>query len=162
MVQMQAGAVLAGMYMSRAQAQLQAQETRKSRKKGKRKMGDGKAKYFTGDKFFQLAVDDTRERDEEEAGKEQRKTQCEAHTVELAAWKKENDSIRELNEAKKAALAADVEGWEVEKQEAKEEKRKRGWEKPKWKDYHPEVLLPRPKKSADGEDSQNGSDSDDD
>jgi hypothetical protein len=86
MVQMQAGAVLAGMYMSRAQAQLQAQETRKSRKKGKRKMGDGKAKYFTGDKFFQLAVDDTRERDEEEAGKEQRKTQHEAHAVELAAW----------------------------------------------------------------------------
>jgi hypothetical protein len=59
-------------------------------------------------------------------------------------------------------LAVDVDVWEVEKQEAKEEKRKRGWEKPKWNNYHPEVLLPRPKKSADGEDSQNGSDSDDD
>lgn len=135
MVNMHAGAVLSNMYASRAQTQLQTQETRKSRKKGKRKMGDGKAKYFTGDEFYQLAVEDERQRLEEEAGKDQRKTQRAAHAIELVEWKKENDAIRERNEAKKQLMVADVEAWEAEKQAAKEEKRRRGWEKPKWKDY---------------------------
>jgi hypothetical protein len=160
MVNMQAGAVLSNMYASRAQTQLQTQETRKSRKKGKRKMGDGKAKYFTGDEFYQLAVEDERQRLEEEAGKDQRKTQRAAHAIELVEWKKENDAIRERNEAKKQLMAADVEAWEAEKQAAKEEKRRRGWEKPKWKDYGPEVLLQRPKKSADDDESENGDETD--
>ncbi|KAJ7885300.1 hypothetical protein B0H14DRAFT_2338740, partial [Mycena olivaceomarginata] len=123
MVGMQAGVVLAGMNASRAQTQLQAQETKKSRKKGKHKMGDGKAKYFTGDEFFQLAVEDERQR-KEEAGKEQRKVQREARAVELSAWQKKNDLIRERNEAKKIVFAADLEAWEAEKTAAKEEKRK--------------------------------------
>ncbi|KAJ7348236.1 hypothetical protein DFH08DRAFT_865607, partial [Mycena albidolilacea] len=144
MVGMQAGVVLAGMYASR--------ETQN---------GDGKAKYFTGDEFFQLAVDDERQRKEEEAGKEQRKVQREARAVELAAWQKKNDLIRERNEAKKIVFAVDLGAWEAEKTAAKEKKRKRLWEKPKWKDYSPEVLLARPKKLADeDEDSENGSETD--
>jgi hypothetical protein len=73
----------------------------------------------------------------------------------------EDDLIRERNEAKKIVFAADLEAWEAEKTAAKEEKRKRLWEKPKWKDYNPEVLLARPKKLVDeDEDSENGSETD--
>jgi hypothetical protein len=57
-------------------------------------------------------------------------------------WKKKNDLIRERNEAKKVTFAADVTVWEAEKEAAKAERRKRDWDKPKWKDYEPEVLLP--------------------
>ncbi|KAJ7311745.1 hypothetical protein DFH08DRAFT_717916 [Mycena albidolilacea] len=162
MIEMQAGVILSGMYVSRAQTQLQAQETKKSRRKGKRKMGDGKAKYFTGDEFFQLALDDERRQKEEEAGKEHRKVAWDAHSLRLAAWKKGNERIRERNEAKKVTLAADLAAWEVEKQEAKQERHKAGWEKPKWKDYGPEVLLVRPTKAdkddEDDKESENGSD----
>ncbi|KAJ6600637.1 hypothetical protein B0H10DRAFT_2230902 [Mycena sp. CBHHK59/15] len=126
-------------------------------------MGDGKAKYFTGDEFFQLALDDECRQKEEEEGKGQRKAARDAHGLRLAAWKKGNKRIRERNEVKKVTFAADLAAWEVEKQEAKQEKRKADWEKPKWKDYSPEVLLVRPTKAdkdddEDDEESENGSD----
>ncbi|KAJ7236010.1 hypothetical protein C8J57DRAFT_1088474 [Mycena rebaudengoi] len=160
MIDMQAGVVLSTMYTNRSQAQLQAQEVRKSRKKGKRKMGDGKAKYFTGEEFFQLAVEDERKKAEEVAEKEQRKTSREAHATELELWKKKNDRIRARNEEKRATFAADTAAWEEERDAAKLEKRKRRWEKPKWKEYGPESLLARPKKPVDedsGEDDDEGS-----
>jgi hypothetical protein len=121
-------------------------------------MGDGKAKYFTGDEFFQLLLDDERRQKEEEVGKEQRKVARDAHSLKLVAWKKGN----ERNEVKKVTLAADLAAWEVEKQEVKQERHKAGWENPKWKDYGPEVLLVRPTKAdkddEDDEESENGSD----
>ncbi|KAJ7334640.1 hypothetical protein DFH08DRAFT_706956 [Mycena albidolilacea] len=162
MIKMQASVILFGMYVLCAQTQLQAQETKKSCRKGKRKMGDGKAKYFTGDEFFQLVLDDEHRQKEEGVGKEQRKVVQDAHSLRLAAWKKGNKQIRERNEAKKVTLVADLAVWEVEKQEAKQERCKAGWEKPKWKDYGLEVLLVRPTKAdkddEDDEESENGSD----
>ncbi|KAK7022995.1 hypothetical protein R3P38DRAFT_2779728 [Favolaschia claudopus] len=158
MIEMQAGSLLSGMYATRVQTQFQAQETKQSRRKGKRKMGDGKAKYFKGDEFFKLAQEDEQRQREEEAGKEQRKVARDAHSIRLAEWKKENEEIRRRNEEKRQEMAIDVAAWELEKQEAKQEKRKVGWEKPKWKDYGPEKLLARPTK-ADKEDDDSDEES---
>ncbi|KAJ7720262.1 hypothetical protein B0H16DRAFT_1336119 [Mycena metata] len=161
LIEVQAGAVLGGMWNKRAQVQLQTQETRKARRKGKGRMGDGKAKWFTGDDFFELAKKDALERAEETVGKEQRKVAREAHTVELAVWKRDNERVRERNEARKVTFDADTAAWEAEKEAAKAEKRKRGWEKPKRKEYNFETLLPRPKKVVeDDEEDGEGSDMD--
>ncbi|KAJ6608877.1 hypothetical protein B0H10DRAFT_2226474 [Mycena sp. CBHHK59/15] len=151
MLDMQAATVLAGMYSNRAQSQLQGIEERKQKKRGKRKMGDGKAKYFSGDDFYQLCLDDEKAKEDEAAEKEQRRVQREAHTSELAEWKKNNAAIRARNEAKKAKYAADKAAWDVESVAAKLQKRRPGWTKPKVKDYGVEVLLLRPKKPADEE-----------
>ncbi|KAJ6498187.1 hypothetical protein C8R47DRAFT_972033 [Mycena vitilis] len=161
-VDMQSTVILAGMYANSAQTQLQAQEARKSHKKDRRKMGDGRAKYFTGDKFFKLAQDDARDKEAEEVDKEQRKKARGTHTAELAAWKRDNAHIRERNEAKKTQFTLDTLTWEAEKKAAKAEKRKRDWEKPMWKDYKPELLLQRPslKKKGNDESDTEGEDGD--
>ncbi|KAJ7019762.1 hypothetical protein C8F04DRAFT_1146806 [Mycena alexandri] len=162
MIEMQAGVLLAGMYSTRAQTQLQAQETKTTKKKkgGRRKMGDGKAKYFTGEDFFRMAQQDALDKEEEEANKEKRKVDKESRAGVLADWQAMNNAIRDRNEAKKVTFSADVVAWEAERDEARAEKRKRAWDKPKWKDYTPELLLPRPKKPADDEDSDSSTDAD--
>ncbi|KAJ7803856.1 hypothetical protein B0H14DRAFT_3486970 [Mycena olivaceomarginata] len=79
---------------------------------------------------------------EEEADKEHRKSTRVAHAGELASWKQKNGHIRERNEARKVTFAMDTAAWEVERDEAKHDKRKRGWEKPKGKDYGAEIMIP--------------------
>ncbi|KAJ7053423.1 hypothetical protein C8F01DRAFT_996450 [Mycena amicta] len=159
MIEMQASLVLAGMYVDRTHGQLQAQEEKKNKKKSRRKMGDGKAKYFTGDEFLKLCEDDEAAKNKAEVEKADRQVQREAHAGELVAWKKENDLIRERNEAKKAQFKADTAAWETEKAVAKAEKRRPGWVKPKWAAYNAEKHLPRPKKPVDeDEDEEEGGD----
>ncbi|KAJ7729907.1 hypothetical protein B0H16DRAFT_1469782 [Mycena metata] len=162
MIEMQAGVLLAGMYSTRAQTQLQAQETKTTKKKkgGRRKMGDGKAKYFTGEDFFRMAQQDALDKEEEEANKERRKVDKESRAGVLADWQAMNNAIRDRNEAKKVTFTADVVAWEAERDEAKAEKRRKEWDKPKWKDYGSERLLPRPKKPADDDESDSSSNPD--
>ena len=157
MAGLQAGVVLSNVYTSEVQQQLQAAEE-KSKKKGKRRlMGDGKAKLFSGDEFFALCVEDERQRKEDEAEAEQRKTLREAFAATLAAWKRNCDAIRERNKERKQRFEEAVIAWEEEKQVAKCEKRRPGWPQPKWKrDFNPEVLPERPKRSSEGE--EEGSD----
>ncbi|KAJ7314669.1 hypothetical protein DFH08DRAFT_790759 [Mycena albidolilacea] len=154
MIKMQAGVVLAGMYVDQAHSQLQAAEERKTQKKGRRKMGDGKAKWFTSDAFIEMCVQDDQRREEEAAGKEGRRGEREARAVELAEWKKKNDVIRERNEVKKQVFEADKAAWEAEKDVAKAAKRRPGWGKPKWKDYGPGKLMPQPKKLVEDEEDE--------
>ena len=70
MLAMQAGVVLAGMYIDRTQERLQATEEKKKKGGKKRLMGDGKAKLFTGDKFYNLCVADEQEREKDATIKE--------------------------------------------------------------------------------------------
>jgi hypothetical protein len=65
MLAMQAGVVLAGMYIDRAQEQLQATEEKERKNGKKRLMGDGKAKLFTGDEFYNLCIADEQEREKD-------------------------------------------------------------------------------------------------
>ncbi|KAJ3831187.1 hypothetical protein F5878DRAFT_667818 [Lentinula raphanica] len=54
MIEMQAGVILSNIYVAQVNKQLQSKKD-KEKSKGKGKlMGDGKAKLFTGDEFFQL------------------------------------------------------------------------------------------------------------
>ena len=168
MVGMQAGVILANIYSSRVQGQLQAREEKKKDKGKKRLMGDGKAKFFSGDEFYAMCVEDERQRAEGEAKAVERKGQREIHAVALVTWKKDCDGIRERNRMKKMEYDAAVIKWEAEKAAAKLEGRRQGWQKPKWKqDYKPELMPERPKKSIeddnDASESDNGlSDGDDD
>jgi hypothetical protein len=60
MVGMQASVILSNLYVSRVQGQLQANEEKKGKKGKKRLLGDGKAKFFSGDEFYALCVEDER------------------------------------------------------------------------------------------------------
>ncbi|KAJ7022259.1 hypothetical protein C8F04DRAFT_971733 [Mycena alexandri] len=152
MMAMQASAILSGIHSNRVQSQLQAAEERKKKKEGngRRKMGDGKPKYFTGEAFYNLSLEDDRERVEQAAEKEQRQEQRTAHARNLVEWKKANEAIRERNEVRRATFVLDTAAWEEEKAAAKVDKRKPGWAKPKVRDYGIENLLPRPKKPVGG------------
>ena len=72
MMGMQARVVLANIYTSQVQGQLQAAEEKKKKKEKTRLMGDGKAKFFSGDEFYNLCVEDSQRR-EDEVVAEQRK-----------------------------------------------------------------------------------------
>jgi hypothetical protein len=167
MAEMQASTVLAGMYNNRAQAQLQAVEERKRRKTRRRKMGDGKAKYFSGDGFYQMCVEDDEKKEQEAAEKLRRAADREAHTGRLATWQEANDAIRARNAERREEYSADVASWEAEKTAAKAEKRRTKWAKPKLADYGIELLLDKPKKGDQDEreevdsDDESGNGSDD-
>ncbi|KAJ7728732.1 hypothetical protein B0H16DRAFT_239608 [Mycena metata] len=158
MAEMQASTVLAGMYTNRAQAQLQAAEERKRRKTGKRKMGDGKAKYFSGDDFYRLCVEDDEKKEQEAAEKLKRAADREAHASRLATWQEANEAIRTKNAERRAEYSTDVASWETEKAAAKAEKRRPNWPKPKLADYGIETLLPKPKKGDHDDPEEEDSD----
>ncbi|KAJ4496460.1 hypothetical protein C8R41DRAFT_918515 [Lentinula lateritia] len=159
----QAGLVLSNLYSVQVNRQLQAKEEKKSTKGKKRLMGDGKAKLFTGDEFYQLCVhNEQRQEDIENVNKRWDARQAQAEKI--SEWKKDNEAIKERNKAKKEEFSVAVTAWEAEKEMAKAEKRKPRWNKPKWKDYNPEKMKPRPKKPAedDGDDGDENSGSNND
>ena len=156
---MQASFVLANIYTSQVQKQLQAAEG-KWKKGKKRLIGDGKAKFFTGDEFFTLCVEDEQRREEEEAEAKQRWTQREGHAAVLVAWKTHCDGIKEENRCKPQEFERVMTQWEQEKASAKAEGRRSGWQKPRWKqDFQPEKLPACPKRQQD---ESSGDDDDDD
>ncbi|KAJ3858225.1 hypothetical protein EV359DRAFT_52403 [Lentinula novae-zelandiae] len=164
LMEAQAGLVLSNLYSVQVNRQLQAKEEKKSTKGKKRLMGDGKAKLFSGDKFYQLCVDDEQQRQEDIENANERRDARRAQAEKISEWKKDNKAIKERNKAKKEEFSVAVAAWEAEKEMAKAEKRKPRWNKPKWKDYNPKKMKPRPKKPAehDGDDGDENSGSDDD
>ena len=163
MLAMQVGVVLAGMYMDWAQEQLQAVEQKKKKNGKKRLMGDGKAKLFTDDEFYNLCIEDEQEREKDTADKEQQHIQRETHIAALMEWKKKNDAIRNRNEEKKATFNEALKAWEDDRDAAKREKRRPRWTKPRWKGYSPEVLIQCPKRvEAEDDDDESSSCDDDD
>jgi hypothetical protein len=72
MPEIQASTIVARIYNSKAQSQLQAAEEWKHCKTGNRKMGDRKAKYFSGDVFFNMCEADEQKKLDEAAEKERR------------------------------------------------------------------------------------------
>ncbi|KAJ3746480.1 hypothetical protein DFH05DRAFT_953283 [Lentinula detonsa] len=167
LILVQAGAVISNLYAMRANKQMQGSEEKaKNRGKGKKRlMGDGKAKLFTGDEFYGLCLDDEQKRQQELDDAHERRDMQQAHAGKLAEWKKQNDRIKERNEGKKVEYNKAVAAWEAERDQAKAEKRRTQWTKPKWREeYQPENLLPRPKKTtADADvDNDNEEESEDD
>jgi hypothetical protein len=56
-------------------------------------MGDGTAKYFSGDDFYQLCVEDEQKKLGEVAEKEKRKADKETHVASVATWQEANNVI---------------------------------------------------------------------
>ena len=57
-------------------------------------MGDRKAKFFSGDEFYTLCMEDEQMWEQEEAAVKQRKIQRDSHATMLAAWKRDCDAIQ--------------------------------------------------------------------
>jgi hypothetical protein len=150
MTGMQAGIVLSNVYTRTVQQQLQAVEEKNKKGKKWQLMGDGKAKFFSGDDFYAQCEEQERRLQEEEETAEKKRKQRETHALVLAAWEQERTLVRERNKVRKEKFDAAVAAWEVEKVLAKQEKRRPGWQKPKYrKDFLPENMPERPKR-ADG------------
>lgn len=64
-------------------------------------MGDGKAKFFTSDDFFQLCIDDEQQQQENVDNANEHWEAREVHAGWIADWKRENKAIKERNEVKK-------------------------------------------------------------
>lgn len=157
MAGMQAATILGGMYVDRAQKQLQALEKKKTEKSKKKLMGDGLPKLLDGDTFFQRVVDHEEQTEREKAEKEQRTTIRAAHSKEITQWQ-ENETARVARNKVKRALHKEVlAAWEEERQRAKAEKRRPGWIKPKLGPI--EKPIPRPKTQA-GDDEEELDDDD--
>ncbi|OCH93740.1 hypothetical protein OBBRIDRAFT_810929 [Obba rivulosa] len=144
--------------LARAHEQLQAQED-KSKKKRTKVFGDGLPKLLTGDEFFRQVQEFEQRVADEELQKAQRKASRVTHAAMLVAWKTQNKERKARNDARRAEYQATVKVWELEREQAKLEKRKTRWNKPKmWK---LEPAVPRPKRVVEDEDEVEDSSSDD-
>lgn len=88
-------------------------------------MGDGKAKYFTGNDFYTLCVEDNQRQKDEEAAAKEMEALKQNHAEALAAWNKINDAIRWRNKDKKDAYPEAVATWEAEQDQSRRRKRRR-------------------------------------
>ena len=82
--------------------------------------------------------------------KEERRHRREQHGEALVSWKKEEDERKRRNDERRQEHQAAVKVWETERDQAKSEKRRTGWTKPKLTGI--EKPVPRPKKPTDEED----------
>jgi hypothetical protein len=162
LVGMQASVILANLYTSQVQQQLQVAEEKRKKPK-KRLMGDGKAKLFSGDEFYNLCVEDEEKRQQEEAEAKQRKAHRENHAVALVAWREECEAVRERNRDKRQCFDEATRRWEEERGMAKSDKRRFDQPQPKWKqDFAPEALPARPKKRVEDDSVSEGEDNESD
>ena len=161
MMEMQASVMLANIYTSWVQGQLNASE-QKQNKKGKRwLMGDGKVKYFTSDDFYTLCVEDDQQQKHEAVAAKEREASKQNHAKALAAWNKLNEAIRQRNKDKKDEYTEALTIWEAEWDAVRAKKWQAFREKPRWKDWKPKKLLPRPKKHAEVDNDDENEDGED-
>lgn len=139
MKEMQASVVLTTLYTKRVRGQLEDSEARKRRKKeGNRLIGDGHAKWFSGDAFYNLCVAEDERRKGDQAEKATKADQRASHSAALADWNAKNDAIRKRNEPRRLAFHNAMVAWTAGKRPARE--------KPKLKDFGLEKLLEKPKR----------------
>ncbi|KAF8269102.1 hypothetical protein EI94DRAFT_1533840, partial [Lactarius quietus] len=132
MIRMQAQTILQLMYVEDIRGQLQGKEERmKKRAQTGRINMDGRAKVLMQDEVFEAM----------------QKSQA-AHDATMEASSKRKDAKERYSEAIevwKAGWAKAVEIWGIEKEWAKNDQRKPGWNKPKMPSM--EKALPKPKVS---------------
>lgn len=154
---MQANTILSTMYTKRVRGQLEDQEERKRRKtNGGGLIGDGHAKWFSGDAFFELCVEDDERRKAEAEEKGQRGDERSLHSKALARWREGNDEIRKRNEGRKVQFHAALVEWRAEQEAARAAKRKVAVVQPKLKDFGVEKLLDKPRRIVAGEGGDDG------
>ncbi|TFK59101.1 hypothetical protein BDN72DRAFT_781204 [Pluteus cervinus] len=148
MTRMQAGLVLGNMYVQRTQKQLNTAEEKSKKSRKRHLLQDGRAKYYTGDEFWEACVEDEQCQETEAEEKQRGQERREARAVELEQWKEQNDEIRARNKVRKDKWENDVKLWEAERDCAKALRKRPRWNKPKLGN---ERLLPRPTCTEEGD-----------
>jgi hypothetical protein len=129
---MQAQTVLHSMYLEGVRGQLQAQEEKKSKKRKTGKINmDGRAKILTQDDIVAGVQEwqDGQDKAVEEAAVKKRAR--EKYTAAMEIWKVRGMDRKERNAVLKGGWDKDVKKWTVERDNAKYERRKPRWTKPK-------------------------------
>lgn len=139
--------VMHGVYHDRTSSQLGTQEEKKKKKPTGKLMMDGNPRLVTGDRFYENAVDHDHEQDRLAAAKEQRKLTREERAEAMKEWKVKDDERKRLNAETTRVWKEAIALWEIERDEAKAEKRKRRWNQPKRGKLLP--AIPRPKATID-------------
>ena len=150
MIGMQATAVLQGMYVAKVQGHLEEHEMRARKKKtGNQLFGDGYGKLLSGNDFYKstLEIEEQAKWNAEE--KVERARKREEHATVVAEWKRNESARKARNDEVWTHHQVAVRAWEVER-DAKEEKRKLRWTKPKQGLL--EKPIPRPKKPDSSDD----------
>ncbi|KAF9223588.1 hypothetical protein BS17DRAFT_831417 [Gyrodon lividus] len=111
------------MYCDCLSEQLAAQEDKQKKKKGQLN-GDGLPRLLTGNEFHKQVVD------HEMAAEEEKKLK-EAQSGVTAAWREADEACKQCNKDQRGIYCEELCLWEVERNLAKQEKRRIGWAKPK-------------------------------
>jgi len=133
------------MYVEDVRGQLQGQEEkrRKAGKTGRLPKGNGKAKVLTQDDFFEEVQAMHQAHDAAKEASLKRKDAKEQYKEATEVWKVRNADRLERNDRVRAGWKDEVRQWETERENAKFEKRKPQWTKPKMPPT--EKAIPKPK-----------------
>lgn len=150
---------LQSQYCESVREQLATSE--KPKKPTGRIIADGMPRLLTDEAFIQVVEEHNKEQERQEAEKQKRKQARDSHAERLKEWREQEALRKVANTAVRAAWAAEVEKWEIERDLAKRERRKPGWTKPLLKGRL-ERPIPKPRKVVDEEDDEEWADVDDD
>ncbi|KAF8155271.1 hypothetical protein BJ912DRAFT_1070849 [Pholiota molesta] len=113
---------------------------------------NGRAKILTQDQIFTMVREGDAARNAAQIASVKRKDAKGMYKGAMEVWRVREMDRKEQNGLSRARWAEDVKKWEVERDEAKIERRKAGWTKPKMPTM--EKIAPRPKISDFVEDSE--------
>jgi hypothetical protein len=128
---MQSTTVLHSMYCDNVSEQLAAQEDKQKKRKTGQLNGDGLPRLLTGDEFHKQVVEHEAAAEEEKVERENRRKLKEAQSGVMAAWKEADNTRKQRNKDQRSTYHEELRLWEVERNLAKQEKRRTGWAKPK-------------------------------
>ena len=130
-INLQATVILQGGYLNEVHQRMYNREQKEAGKKATGKLiGDGLPRVLTDDKFVEEVAkhDQAQKRKAEE--KEERKAEKERHAKAMERWKEACRARDERVKVQKEQYHRALEEWEDERQQAKAERQRIGWQKP--------------------------------
>jgi hypothetical protein len=160
MIGMQAQTILHSMYVEDIRGQLQGKEEkkRKGAQIGRINM-DGRAKVLMQDEVFEAVQESHTAHDAAKEAFSKRKDAKAKYLEAMEVWKVREMDQKAQNVEVKAGRVKEVENWGIEREAAKIDQRKPGWNKPKMP--YMEKALPKPKVSDFSVDSEEEGDEED-
>ena len=157
---MQAQSILHSMYIEDIRGQLQGKEEKKKNgtQTGRINM-DGRAKVLTQDEVFEAVRESHAAHDAAKEASSKRKDAKARYLEAMEVWKVREMDWKARNAEVKAGWVTEVKFWGIERETAKTDRRKPGWNKPKMPSM--EKALPKPKVSnfaVDGEEDEDEED----
>ncbi|TBU21403.1 hypothetical protein BD311DRAFT_597456, partial [Dichomitus squalens] len=130
-INLQAAVVLQGGYLDEVHQQMQGRKQKKAGKKpGGKLVGDGLPRLLNEDGFIDEVFKHEQAQKRKVEEKEEHKLEKEHHTKALERWKEACKARDERVKAQKEQYRQALEEWEDERQLAKTERRRIGWQKP--------------------------------